>query len=261
METVRDRMWIFTVFGGGDNNFLEDGGYGRSRMTPAEGAFYLNVPNLLFIRKAGIPLMKEYPLYAESFRPLQKVIWSERYKDPESVVNENLDVLMRLKADYPNTHGLIMDDFFSHSPPAYDLPALKTRHAKMKDQLELWVVIYSHELLDTFADHLNEFDMITFWTWNYHDLKDLESNLKRLKQIASPESKISLGLYMYDFPNRCPVPLEVMETQCRTAVNLLKEGEITDIIFEANTVLDLGFESVAFVREWIQEVGPQSLSS
>jgi hypothetical protein len=53
--TVRDRLWIFTVYAGANNNHLEKGNLrGGSRMTPAEGAYWLDVPNLLFIRADGI---------------------------------------------------------------------------------------------------------------------------------------------------------------------------------------------------------------
>ena len=58
--TVRDHMWLFTVFAGGDNGSLEAGGvHGGSRMTPAEGAFWLNVPNLLLIRSSDHPPLPE----------------------------------------------------------------------------------------------------------------------------------------------------------------------------------------------------------
>ena len=39
-NTVRDRLWIFTVVAGMNDDYLGMGGvYGGSRMTPAEGAF------------------------------------------------------------------------------------------------------------------------------------------------------------------------------------------------------------------------------
>jgi len=55
-NTVRDRLWIFSVLAGGDDKSLERGNVlGGSRMTPAEGAFWLNVPNLLLIRSSDEP--------------------------------------------------------------------------------------------------------------------------------------------------------------------------------------------------------------
>ncbi len=54
--TVRDRLWIFSVAAGLNDSYLELGGVrGGSRMTPAEGAFWLGVPNLLLIREHNNP--------------------------------------------------------------------------------------------------------------------------------------------------------------------------------------------------------------
>ena len=84
--TVRDRLWIFTVLAGGDNNSLERGNVrGGSRMTQAEGAFWLNVPNLLLIRSNNEPPLPggqgwraktSFEQYAISFQPLDRVVWS-----------------------------------------------------------------------------------------------------------------------------------------------------------------------------------------
>jgi hypothetical protein len=49
-ETVRDRLWLFGVPADGPRLYYEGAGYrGGSRMTPVEGAFWLGVPNLMFI--------------------------------------------------------------------------------------------------------------------------------------------------------------------------------------------------------------------
>jgi len=87
-ETVRDRLWIFTVVEGGNNkkspaspngntkHYIDDFAPGGSRMTPAEGAFWLGVPNLLFIRSNNLPAAPadeagrrktSYQQYATSF--------------------------------------------------------------------------------------------------------------------------------------------------------------------------------------------------
>ncbi len=94
-ETVRDRLWIFTVVEGGNNkkspaspngntqHYIDDFAPGGSRMTPAEGAFWLGVPNLLFIRSNNLPAVPadqvnrrktSYQQYATSFQPLDRVV-------------------------------------------------------------------------------------------------------------------------------------------------------------------------------------------
>jgi hypothetical protein len=50
ITTVRDRLWVFAPPADGPRLYYESAGYrGGSRMTPMEGAFWLDVPNLLFI--------------------------------------------------------------------------------------------------------------------------------------------------------------------------------------------------------------------
>ena len=84
--TVRDRLWIFSCAHGTKNGYLERAKVsGGSRMTPAEGAFWLGVPNLLFIRNGNIPplpstetarVKTSFEQYAISFQPLDRVVWS-----------------------------------------------------------------------------------------------------------------------------------------------------------------------------------------
>ena len=75
-QTVRDRLWIFTCVAGADN---EGWGLPRpSRMTPAEGALYLGVPNLLLIRWQGKPTI---PFLANTVcdLELESVEWTRRW--------------------------------------------------------------------------------------------------------------------------------------------------------------------------------------
>ncbi len=89
--TVRDHLWIFTIHAGGNNrenlvgpslthkHYIDDYAPGGSRMTPAEGAFWLGVPNLLLIRSGDTPPLPSaqteratstFEQYAMSFQPL-----------------------------------------------------------------------------------------------------------------------------------------------------------------------------------------------
>lgn len=87
-DTVRDRLWLFGVPAGGPRLYYEGAGYrGGSRMTLAEGAFWLGVPNLMFItqpwnqppamsREKGWKSMTTKEQYAISFQPLKRVQWA-----------------------------------------------------------------------------------------------------------------------------------------------------------------------------------------
>ena len=50
-----------------------------------------------------------------------------------------------------------------------------------------------------------------------------------------------------------------MERQCELGLKWLREGRIHDLIFLANTVLDVGLPSAEFSRQWIKKVGDTKL--
>ena len=102
--------------------------------------------------------------------------------------------------------------------------------------------------------------MLTLWTWNSEEIPLLEENLAALEKLAPKNARIALGLYIWDFHNRKPVPVELMEQQCEFGLKCLKAGRIHDMIFLANTVLDVGLPSAEFSRQWIKKVGNERLN-
>jgi hypothetical protein len=292
-STVRDRMWIFTVFAGGDNASLESGGVrGGSRMTPAEGAFWLNVPNLLLIRSSDLPPLpgKEqgrtktsFEQWAISFQPLDRVVWSVIGSGGKGGMSE-LPHVIWLAKKYPNITGIYLDDFIIDAKkqadgsiagrPALPPDELKSARRQMKSvghPMEIWVTLYTHEICPPrkttspafrgcdppLAKFLDLFDVLTLWTWNADELPALEENLAALEAIAPKNHRIALGMYIWDYPNRRPVPLELMKHQCELGLKWLKEKRVQELIFLGNTSLDVGVPSAEFSRNWIAQVGSQ----
>ena len=286
--TIRDRMWIFTVFAGGDNGSLESGGVrGGSRMTPAEGAFWLNVPNLLLIRSNNQPPLPEgawraktsFEQWAISFQPLEQVVWSVVGSGGKGGMSE-LSPVLNLAKKYPNISGIYLDDFIidckkgpdgrNVGRPAVAPEELKAARQRLKSlgrPMDIWVTLYSHELIaehrhyrgcePPLASFLDQFDVLTLWTWNSDDLRDLDKSLAALEAIAPRGARKALGMYIWDFPNRRPVPLDLMQHQCELGLKWLKEKRVHELIFLANTVLDVGLPGAQFAREWIAKVGSQ----
>ena len=293
--TVRDHLWIFTVFAGGDNSRLELGGYrGGSRMTPAEGAFWLGVPNLLFIRSHQIPSLPGleswraktcFEQYAISFQSLDRVVWSVVGSGGKGGMNE-LGPVLDLAKKYPNFTGVYLDDFIIDvkrlgdgrlvGRPALmpdDLKRARTRMKAVGRPMETWITLYTHEINEArqistpvfrgcdppLADYLDLFDVLTLWTWNSDELPHLEENLAALEKIAPKNARIALGLYIWDYHNRKPVPIELMKHQCDSGLKWLKEGRIHEMIFLANTVMDAGVPSAEFSRAWVAKFGKEPL--
>ena len=286
--TVRDHLWIFTVHAGADDDYYENGKVrGGSRMTPAEGAFYLNVPNLILVRNGDQPTLPHnqrwrtkstFEQYAISFRPLDRVLWSVVGSGGQGGLGE-LDPVLRLAREFPNIAGIYLDDFIIDARqrdgklmgrPALDPKQLEGARQRMKSlsrPMEVWVTIYAHELLSDhpqyrgcnppLAEFLNLFDVLTLWTWWSEGLKTLDRSLAAMEVIAPKSARIALGMYVWDFPNNQPVPLDLMKQQCDRALEWIKAKRIHEIIVLGNTGLDLGLPSAEYVRDWIARVGRQ----
>ena len=256
--TMRDLFWIWTHAEGA---YKKEYGLPRpSRMTPVEGATYLDVPNLLFIRYSGNPPLP-FDQYAISFRPMRRVIWSLVGASGQSSDAEREHVLDLAKR-FPNIVGFIMDDYFrpdgNGSLTVEQLKELRKHLVIGGKQHDLFVVLYQHQLALPVQAHLDFCDKITFWTWEAQHLKNLESSFDQLEKLAAKHGKF-LGCYLWDFGTGKPMPLEFMKKQCQLGQRWLEQGRIEGMIFLASNICDLELETVEWTRRWIAEVGSQRL--
>jgi len=158
-----------------------------------------------------------------------------------------------------------MDDFFHGRGDGRiarfgldELEGLRDRLHGAPRKLDLWVVIYAHQLDWPTEEYLERCDAITFWTWYPDQLHQLEENFARLEAKAPSKTKL-LGCYLEDFPGCGPMPVELMQHQCRLGLKWLEEGRIDGIIFLGNPVCGTGLEVVEWTRKWIAEVGERPL--
>jgi hypothetical protein len=263
MSTVRDHMWMW-----GHEAGSHDTGYniGRtSRMTPAEAAFYMDIPNMIMVRYLDKPEIP-FDQHAIAFRPLKEVFWSVVGAAGRSS-QEELNHVLDLSKRFPNITGIFMDDFF-HKPgteeelgvlPVTEIQALRDRLVVDGKQLELGVTLYTYQLDMPLGPYLDLCDWVSLWTWNAPDLKDIEANFAKCEQL-SPHSKKMLGLYMWDYGLKKPMPLDLMKMQTDLALRWLREGRIGGMIFLASCICDLELEAVEWSRAWIREVGDEQLS-
>ena len=120
--------------------------------------------------------------------------------------------------------------------------------------MELWVTWYTHEMWAAVPEVFDNITGITQWTWNYGDLPDLVDRFEVMEKTF-PKHKKLLVIYMYDFPSGLPVPLDLMAFQCEQGLNLMREGRLDGMIFEANSVMGVGLPSERWLIEWIERIG------
>ncbi|MGI0134620.1 MAG: hypothetical protein ACREBW_06660, partial [Candidatus Micrarchaeaceae archaeon] len=231
--SVGDKLWIFAHVAGSNNGL--PGLQGTSRMTPAEGAFYLNVPNLIFDayhdRKEPCKVLPEpamYDQYGISFLPLQRVVWSI-VGDGGHVVQSGLQSVREMAQRFSNITGAYMDDFFRNTLDGREVgvftPGELTyiqKQLKIDDRtLDLWVTLYHHNLKFDVSGYLARVNVITYWTWKAKDLERLEDGFAQAEQ-AAPHAKKLLGCYMWDYNGHSPMPMDLMKKQCSLGLEWLK---------------------------------------
>ena len=264
MAIARDKFWMFGVRPHQDDVYLgKSGGHRvRSRITPAEAALMLDVPNMLMINCEGepVPFSEDAYGYAESFCRMNKVLWGATGSGGFRIGNEE-KFICTLAEKYPNIGGAFLDDLFHRfrgDPDSGEkmrsfLHEIREGLDKASRPMEMYIVWYTSEIDSLPVEAVEDVDGITLWTFNCKELPLLEARLDGFRR-KYPDKKLLLGIYMFDFPSGTPLSDEQMEHQCEIGLRWLREGHLDGLIFEANSVMGVGLSSEKWLREWIDKV-------
>ena len=262
---VKDRLWLWCHEAGSHNQ-----SWGLplpSRITPVEAASYLGIPNVIMVRYLGRPSLP-FDQYALPFRSLKQLVWSVVGATGQSDQTERQHVLA-LAAREPKITGVILDDFFAGAfengengeVAALSLEQLRQLRSQLslaEHRLDLWAVLYEYQLEKPLNEYLELLDKMSFWTWDAGKLKELQRNFEKVEAIA-PKCRKVLGCYMWDYGKKKPMPLDLMQHQCRLGLEWLNAGRIDGMIFLASCICDLELEAVEWTRRWIAEIGDEPI--
>ena len=95
-------------------------------------------------------------------------------------------------------------------------------------------------------------DVITLWTWDSNDLSELKMRYEKAEE-RFPDKRKLLGIYIYDFKNRIPIPVKLMEHQCTLGLELMKQGRLDGLIFTANSLMGVGLPGEKWLRQWTRD--------
>jgi hypothetical protein len=264
--TVRDRFWLFASPTGSTAPHTGR----RTVMSPAEGAFYMGIPNI-YMNQANAGAESKlgrfeppFAQYAVALRPFKRVLWglvgSGGFTTPEER-KEGLELIRKT----PNFVGAHLDDFFTSKPDGKQavltLDELREIRQTLKAAdrpLEIYSTYYTTLLKLPLNDYLKLLDGVTFWTWKPEDLVHLAANVAKVKEQA-PHLKVILGCYHVDFTRKVSIPIPAMQRQCEFGLDALKQKRIEGMMFLNNGVMDIGYEAVDWTRQWIQKVGDTRL--
>ena len=109
---VRDKLWLWGHPAGSHHgeNARHYNVPGESRITPAEAADYMGIPNLLMVTYPGYGPEPPFDQLAQSLRSLDRVVWSVVGAAGETEAAAR-DEVFRLAGRVPNITGIMMDDF------------------------------------------------------------------------------------------------------------------------------------------------------
>ena len=110
---VRDKLWVWSLVAGMYNDATWSPG--KSRITPAEAAFYLGVPNVCMVTYKTDCVLKPAPPYDQygiALLPLRQVVWPIGGAQRSDITLWLKDIL-QLSQTCPNIVGIQLDDFYT----------------------------------------------------------------------------------------------------------------------------------------------------
>lgn len=260
---IADFLWLWGQDAGTHHEAVDKNGNmlwklpGINRMTPCEGAEFFGIINMCRVTMLNKP-EPPFDNEMEKLSRCKKVAWSIIGDEGSKRTNggkSDIDEVLRLAAKYRNVTGGIMDDFFTPERRAVYTPSVLRGFADRLHGagLDLWTVIYEHQLDLPVDDQLKECDIVSFWTWRAENLSRLEENMSRLESKISKKQKIYAGCYMWDYGGKDIMPLETMEYQLEVYKKWLFDGRIEGIVLCSNCIADIGLEAVDFTKQWIEQ--------
>jgi hypothetical protein len=241
-------------------------GYGiggkDSDIQPAEALKFMGIPNVNMVRFTGTPL-PPFDAYVKQFAHTKRLTWSFVDGAKNFTTEEKRRQALDLASRTPNLVGLDMDDFFlgdatpkgGSDEASANLTVSQVEQVKRElvvagRRLDLSMVVYSHQVRPAIKKHVDLVDTVYYWTWKARDLVNLEANFTAFRKIV-PTKPALLGIYMWDFGEKKEIPVNLMEHQCRLALEWLKKGEIEGMIFHCTPLCGMKLEAVEWSRDWI----------
>lgn len=269
-DALRDHCWMWGhdsgVYDGVDNI------YGIPLSEPismADACRYMGIPNVCVIR-----WQLPEGAYMEQFRRMKRFSWV--LTGEPGAYELFRDFAFKVADGYPNFVGFDLDDFFlrNYSTLEGDGETCKLGHLSLRQldglrrrigayarALDVKMVTYERDFaasaevspgVSGCAPALRRADTAMYWTWNGSELDNLRENFARYRRDA-PGKPTLLGIYMWDFGGKRPIPLDLMKKQLDVALDLYGRREIDGFVFHCTPLVNKNLEAVEYARRWIAE--------
>jgi hypothetical protein len=259
---LRDKLWLWAHPEG--KYYNEYGNTEVSRMTPLEGAMYLDCSGLFMVPAGTIVNRRQYNL---SFKPMQRVGW-DLLRSHEGKSLEGAGVrpdfakeLVEEARQFDNITCGVFDDFiaggrYKNFPLENIEKVADILHNNDVRRLDMWMVLYldefgvDEEKEKDFWPYIEPFDGIMLWTMGESNLWKFEERYKIYKEKTEGKKRI-LGLYLYNFGDSKKADPKEVAWQLDRYYELLRNKEVDGICLHTNTMADLDHEGYKVCLEWL----------
>jgi len=256
MATLRDKIWLWGQIPGGHHTSDIYHLPGENKMTPTEGLSFFGIENLCRVK-----LSKEadHSFWDDQWlgEPAKKLCLS-LIGAGSKVPKPDMDTILSMAEEDPRIVSAVMDDFIGEARMKVFTPDVlhdfvNQLHNTLDRPLELWSVIYERDLDKPIAERAQIFDVTTFWVWYGTNLPRQQEYIDQVRSITN-NGRLMLGVYMYDYGNKCPLSDELMKRQLDLVGNKLATGEIEGAILCSNCIADIGLPAVDITLDWLNQL-------
>ena len=264
MAILKDKLWLWAHPEG--KYYNEYGNTEVSRMTPLEGAMYLDCTGLFMVPAGTLVNRRQYN---HSFKPMQRVGWdllrSNEGKSLEGagVHPEFANELVEEAREFKNITCGVFDDFiaggrYKNFPLENIYKTADILHNNDVRRLDMWMVLYidefgvNEEEDKQFWPYIEPFDGIMLWTMGESNLWKFEERFKIYKEKTAGKKRI-LGLYLYNFGDSKKADPKEVAWQLDRYYELLRNKEVDGICLHTNTMADLDHDAYKVCLDWLEK--------
>jgi hypothetical protein len=256
-DTIRDRLWMWGHGGAA---------FDKPRYTydipPAppvemnEACRHMGIPNVCVCRYVGLPAAQDCAAYLKTFKDIKRIAfsivdgaggsWREKYELAKALRREN-----------PNLGTVWLDDYFRPQKMSRPTDIRAFRRELDADGFKLACVLYpdSDGIKPEYKEVLDICDQVSVWFWHAKNIPTMKENVRKLRDLVGPKKALIMGIYMWDFGGKRPVPDDLMRRQLETGRELMTERQLSGLVFHPTSLVSRKLPSIEIARKWIADNG------
>lgn len=175
--------------------------------------------------------------------------------DPMTVRTEGENVA-RLAKQFPNITGVYCDDLLGlmkrskYGPKEFG--DIRAAIRDLNPKLNLWTVVYTHEVEEAvfWTEMRPHIDVVTLWIWKSEDIVHMPQYVDQCQSLF-PGKPIIMGVYLRDYTQVAPIPVDVVKGQMEGIAGLVDKGKLSGYSILAAVLIDGHRPQADAVRDFI----------